>query len=276
MKRTAPFPRRKLSRGKEPDKETGKTTGKSYWLLATGNLRLPLKMFSLHNFISWTRGGLTVDLFAGITTGLAAGFIFTAMAFMSYGANAASTDNPLADVEFKPGMSQEEIQNVINSKFPPLTGDQEWGCTCLLCLANPNGWKSVSECRPPVKKLFRHLRKHKPMPRCPQADESQNFIKFIFNPTNPCSKMGLNDVTGYVAENRFKYYLSESYQGEGTSYCAGDFQYSYRRCVERDEGTCVRHITIKVYDQVVKNPEYDPYALDVTIEGKFWHRVHEY
>ena len=39
-------------------------------------------MFSLHNFVSWTRGGLTVDLFAGITTGLAAGFISTAMAFM--------------------------------------------------------------------------------------------------------------------------------------------------------------------------------------------------
>ncbi len=216
------------------------------------------------------------DLLTGAAAGLAAGLISTAIALMSCGAQAADSDNPLADVEFKPGMSQEEIQAIVNSKIPPLSGDEEWGCTCLLCLANPNGWKSVSECQPPVKRLFRHLRKHKPMPRCPQADESKNFIKFVYNPTDPCSKMGLNDVTGYVAEGRGSYQYSQSYQGEGTSYCVGDFQYSYRKCIERDGPTCVKRITIQVYDQVVKNPEFDPYALDVTIEGQFWHRVHEY
>lgn len=121
------------------------------------------------------------------------------------------------------------------------------------------------------------------MERFSRSHHFSSFLPVIFHTVPNCAQRRPRPLSTTVSiphfnldSSGFKYYLSESYQGEGTSYCAGDFQYSYRRCVERDEGTCVRHITIKVYDQVVKNPEYDPYALDVTIEGKFWHRVHEY
>lgn len=228
---------------------------------------------------------LASDLVTGALAGLATGVL---AACLSFAPNAhAADDNPLAGIEFNPNMSSQQIQDIVNQKIPPLNAENEWGCTCLLCLANPNGWKSVGECVPPVKRLFRHLRKGKPMPRCPQADESQNYIKFVYNPVNPCSKMGLNDVTGYISENRGHEVFSRNWtswgdgdrtdwQGPGTSYCVGDFLYTYRRCIEREHGRCVRRVTIKAYDKVVPNPMFDPIALDVTIEGKYWHRVHEF
>lgn len=43
------------------------------------------------------------------------------------------------------------------------------GCQCLLCLANPNGPRAVSECRPPIDKLFRDLSIGKPFPTCDLA-----------------------------------------------------------------------------------------------------------
>lgn len=47
-----------------------------------------------------------------------------------------------------------------------LTKDGVYGCAVILCLANPNGWGSVAECKPPVKKLFRNLAKGKGWPNC--------------------------------------------------------------------------------------------------------------
>jgi hypothetical protein len=47
--------------------------------------------------------------------------------------------------------------------------EASWGCQILLCLANPNGWRSVSYCVPPVTALIRHLRKKGRFPVCEQA-----------------------------------------------------------------------------------------------------------
>lgn len=33
-------------------------------------------------------------------------------------------------------------------------GASEWGCKVMLCLANPEGWASVSDCVPPVTAYF--------------------------------------------------------------------------------------------------------------------------
>lgn len=189
----------------------------------------------------------------------------------------ANVQNPL-DGKIKPGMSQEEIERAVEENSPQLTGDNKLGCEGLLCLANPNGWKSVSECHPPVKEIFRRLRKRKPMPRCPQADESQNRIDFVYNPYDPCFQMNLNDVTGYVAGSgsRYNWHYSDQYAGHGTGYCGGKQVSSYRTCVEEDsEGYCLKRATVKVYDVLKKNPYYDPYSIDVTIEGKWRYRVHD-
>lgn len=49
---------------------------------------------------------------------------------------------------------------------PSLTSGGVYGCAVVLCLANPNGWGSVSECKPPIKKLFKDLAKGKSFPSC--------------------------------------------------------------------------------------------------------------
>lgn len=49
-----------------------------------------------------------------------------------------------ADYSKIPGMPKLEI----------MSGNDRWGCEVLLCLANPNGPRAVSECRPPIDKLL--------------------------------------------------------------------------------------------------------------------------
>lgn len=63
--------------------------------------------------------------------------------------------------------------------IPKLSDDEKWWCTCILCLANPNGAKAVSECVPPIDRLLRELAKgHFRPPTCPGSNatiESQAY-----------------------------------------------------------------------------------------------------
>lgn len=179
-----------------------------------------------------------------------------------------------------------------------MSSEQEWICTCFLCLANPNGWKSVSECRGPVKKLFKKLRKrHWKPPRCKSAGGS-NFWRDVNNPVKPCRQMGLNDFVGYVevksgttrssssaygfklrpgsGSRRWAY--SGEYEGEGTDYCVGNLKSTYRACVRYADDTleCLERARIHVFDRVEYNPHYSERAMDIYIENKFWNRNHDY
>ena len=190
------------------------------------------------------------------------------------------TVNPMEGIT--PEMTPNQIQDHINKTYPPMGGDNALGCKTLLCLSNPNGWRSVSECHPPVKEVFRRLRRHKPMPKCPQANEQQNRIDFVYNPYDPCSEMNLNDVTGYVADasaaRRYHdaWRFSEQFAGHGTSYCGGNYVGSYTTCIQEDsEGYCMEWARVKVYDPLRTNPYHDPYSIDVTIEGTWRYRVHD-
>ena len=42
----------------------------------------------------------------------------------------------------------------------------DWGCEVLLCLSNPKGPTAVTECVPPIKKLWRQLAKGHAFPTC--------------------------------------------------------------------------------------------------------------
>ena len=44
--------------------------------------------------------------------------------------------------------------------------DENSGCRILLCLANPNGPMSVSECKPDIKDFYRAISKGRPYPSC--------------------------------------------------------------------------------------------------------------
>jgi hypothetical protein len=46
----------------------------------------------------------------------------------------------------------------------------DWGCKVVLCLSNPGGPTQFAECRPPIEKLWKHLRKGRPFPTCSGSD----------------------------------------------------------------------------------------------------------
>ena len=52
----------------------------------------------------------------------------------------------------------------------PAAHASDYGCKVLLCLANPNGPRAVSECVPPINQLFRDLARGRSFPTCELAE----------------------------------------------------------------------------------------------------------
>lgn len=52
----------------------------------------------------------------------------------------------------------------------PAAHASDYGCQVLLCLANPNGPRAVSECVPPINQLFRDLARGRSFPTCELAE----------------------------------------------------------------------------------------------------------
>ena len=165
-------------------------------------------------------------------------------------------------------------QSVIDAtKGSGLSERDEWACTCFLCLANPNGWRSVSECVSPVKRLFDWLEHHS-MPKCPNVGPGNDMV-LIRNPTDPCEKMGLEDVTGWIYYPGSGPVYSKSYDHAGTDYCVSGYQRSRRHCVEYDsEGYCETYATVKYYQTVRYNTHDTPYSIDIIIDNKIFNRTH--
>ena len=87
-------------------------------------------------------------------------------------------------------------------KIELMTGNDRWGCEVLLCLANPNGPRAVSECRPPIDKLFDCLSWRHPckFPSCPMAGEG-NYAKQLSDGFDPCILQGMEDAPqGWIVE----------------------------------------------------------------------------
>lgn len=69
----------------------------------------------------------------------------------------------------------------------------DWGCQVLLCLSNPAGPEAVSQCVPPIERLYDTLRHHGSFPSCAQADGSASqewastsncppqYVKYLWN-----------------------------------------------------------------------------------------------
>ena len=53
------------------------------------------------------------------------------------------------------------------------------GCTVVLCLANPAGWASVSECVAPVESYFRSIRRKFRPPQCSESGATFSFATRI-------------------------------------------------------------------------------------------------
>ncbi len=187
-----------------------------------------------------------------------------------------------------------------------LTADEEWGCQVLLCLANPNGPKAVSECLPPINKLYScFYRIHNPcaFPTCPMAGEG-NYAQPLTDSYDPCSLQGMEDApAGWIMEGDLtdsakftrkgsRYYLKSgsavyNYAGKANGInpvnkaCVkdpqGTVQESYQCSIEgSDSGsnwqTCYR--TVQVFGEVSWQQAQSSHAVDVYVEGQLWTRVH--
>jgi len=60
----------------------------------------------------------------------------------------------------------------------------DWGCTILLCLANPGGPTQYAACVPPVTKLWSHLKRGGAFPTC--SGEGSSVSPVGYHPYEPC------------------------------------------------------------------------------------------
>lgn len=64
--------------------------------------------------------------------------------------------------------------------------DDLYGCKVLLCLAHPEGPTAEPECRPPIERLWRDLRKGRGFPRCKQAESEGSYVVMGADPYELC------------------------------------------------------------------------------------------
>lgn len=162
----------------------------------------------------------------------------------------------------------------------------DWGCEVLLCLSDPRGPTTESECRPPIEKLWEHLAKGRSFPTCSLAGNassgSGSFAKQIRDAYDPCPD-GLIPTGGYIAQSdstnprdwrRLQYAASS--MGKNVGFFNGNL--GPRACVGNKLGNYTvgysdERVTVSVFDNVVWQQPQNPRAIDVYIDGKLHKRV---
>jgi len=164
------------------------------------------------------------------------------------------------------------------------------GCTVLLCLANPAGPMAVSECVPPIKKLYRDLAKGKAFPTCamasaPDSPGGKSWAEHGSSSYDHCP-------AGTTALDAGAYAMRS---GAGSSYYIGigegDSNFSNndsgglrsKTCVGKQvadttlyvgDGEGMAALPVAVYDQVlVVEPGAQSNYIDVYVDSAFLHRV---
>lgn len=176
----------------------------------------------------------------------------------------------------------------------------DYGCTVLLCLANPNGPTAVSECILPINQLWDDLAHFRPFPSCDMAagangksyaKQGMSYYDFCPSDTKELSK-GSYAIQGEPPPNKSGW---ENKQTLYTGIGSGDGMTPSHRedyiplpekvCVGKllgntyvkigkggdDDYTTVR---ASMYDRVVTmNPQNSPRIIDVFIDEQLYRRV---
>lgn len=139
-------------------------------------------------------------------------------------------------------------------------GEDNYGCTVLLCLANPAGPMAAPYCVPYIKRLFRDLRKGRAIPRCamvaapgggqvPRAEYGRNYYDLC--------PQGMTDLA--EGANAADMTNGQVYKGIGdgqNQYPMGDGNMPDKVCVDKPRGyrsveiTNEEFINVPVYEQV--------------------------
>ncbi|WP_230182680.1 hypothetical protein [Aquabacterium sp. CECT 9606] len=181
--------------------------------------------------------------------------------------------------------------------FTPTAHASDHGCKVLLCLANPNGPKAVSECVPDINKLFHDLSKGRPFPTCEMASSPEtggpSWAQQGWSYYDPCPsgtkalESGSLAIQGSASTPKRFYNNSEAFHtgiGEGDGLSPyDDRQLGQKVCVGNEVGTTYvsnydgyrsRSSMAGVYDRVVLlDPAGSPNIIDVFVNSTLYRRV---
>lgn len=85
--------------------------------------------------------------------------------------------------------------------FVPGAHADDWGCEVLLCLSNPAGPTAVSQCIPPIRKLWRSLARGHAFPTCLMNNSQEQNARHDWASPRNCPP-------GYLSQDE-----------DGTYYC---------------------------------------------------------
>lgn len=145
----------------------------------------------------------------------------------------------------------------------------EWGCTVLLCLADPAGPMAQEQCRPPIEKLWDHLRRGRPFPSCALAGpgDGATGAQLASDYFDPCpagtaaarAGLALRTPTGQFTANQ------PTQDAPQTRWCVGG---AAQGGWDADAGPFV------AYPQMIEQRAYrNPMVIDVFIDGQRTQRV---
>lgn len=170
----------------------------------------------------------------------------------------------------------------------------DYGCKCLLCLANPNGPRALAECRPPIDRLFRDLARGRPFPTCDLAEgpNGRSYAQPASSYFDMCPSgttalppgamaiQGVGDIPPYT-------YAGPVYTGIGSGddwYPSSEsFSPPTKVCVGRAVGTTIAWSTtgdfpeqavVTVYDRMtLLDTQGSAQVIDVYIDDALYRRV---
>jgi len=197
--------------------------------------------------------------------------------------------------------------------FGQIAHADDWGCEVLLCLSNPAGPMAVSECVPPIEKLYRELAKGRGMPSCAMSGQG-NYAKKVFNPYPLCPQE-LEETQGWLglassgvqsvwrsASKKKRYEMVVRNKENDAWFAPGELGpqgvhgatpgYGAKACVSGyvdayfvpevcqtgggDAGrtNCRGGYTVRVFERIEPLQPKSPRAIDIFINGQLRNRVH--
>ena len=172
----------------------------------------------------------------------------------------------------------------------------DWGCEVLLCLSNPAGPTAVEQCKPPIQRLWDHLRHVHDFPTCDMAksDKGRSFAKqgFIYYDMCPLGTQALANGERAVEGTTLKRVglfpraattgTVQAGIGDGDGYPIWD-RYAGPQAKtsigakvgmtwQSNDGRS--HYPVTIYDRIVTLPPHSsPNIIDVYINDAFYQRV---
>lgn len=180
------------------------------------------------------------------------------------------------------------------SVFGSIAHASDYGCKVLLCLANPNGPKAVSECNPPIDQLYDDLSHGRPFPSCDTSGSSHAQQGFSYYDPCPDGTTALSSgtyaVQGTSTPKSPYAYSANAYLGIGTGdglspsgWSDGYSGLSQKVCVGKLVGQTMvtigsgddsQYVQAGVYDTVrLLDAQGSPRIIDVFINNQLYRRV---